>query len=665
MAVCLLGGATLCGEEAAGELVPAALGIRTDRQGNSWSVESNGTIGRIGSTMVNSGLALSVNGEKFVVAEPLMTADAREFVLPGRPLAGTPGLRVQRRIRLMEREGYLRYLEILRNESADPVTVNLSLLTNFSGNFRTFLTDRGRTEPVLLERDESGVVVLPGTSQSTRAYLFALSGRRSGLSPSISSQNRYGLTFQYSITLQPGESRSIAHHVAQVAIPGNYDRRSLLRLFRPYALESGADSIPAEWRDLVANLGPTSGLASAMGEALGSAAGLESLGLEPAVHDLLVAGEGTRLSGSVRGGPVSLVSDYGEASYELSELAAIAGPRHLGDGEQRVFLRDGQTFRARISIPGFGFVPLGGGPLPLDVDELDRLLFAASEELESRPSAGTVVETYGGDRLRLDAANGDLSFEAATPWGDLPVTLDELLWLAASEESGSGFRLALRDGTNCFVFLGLESVSLPLAAFGEEPLPVRDLRRIISSDAAAFASREVLPVDRSVIQVGGGQTLVGEIGDTTLPILSEGLALQTATSEIRSIVRLRDAASSARGFSEATPSFQIERWDGGVLTGIVPLEVLSVKVAGRDWKVPLRDIESIRTPSPDLRPEDLATILQFVENLASPDWATREKATRELSGFGSLAASVLRRELRSANDPETVRRLERILEGLN
>ena len=40
-------------------LVPAAMGIRTDKQGNSWNIEQNGNLGRVGnSMMVNSGLNL-------------------------------------------------------------------------------------------------------------------------------------------------------------------------------------------------------------------------------------------------------------------------------------------------------------------------------------------------------------------------------------------------------------------------------------------------------------------------------------------------------------------------------------------------------------------------------------------------------------------------------
>jgi len=645
-------------------LVPAALGIRTDRQGNSWNVESNGTIGRIGNTMVNSGLALSVNGERFVAAEPLMTADAKEFVLSGRPLPDLPGVQVLRRIRLMEREGYLRYVEVLRNDAADPVTVHLALLTNFSGNFRTFLSDRGRTEPVLLAPDEGGVVVLPGTSQAPRAYLFSLAGQGSELRPSISSQNRYGLTFQYSLTLQPGETRSVVHHVSQVAIPGNFDRRSLLRLFRPYVLDAGAETIPADLRATLANLVPFERLRFETGKTFPGAAGIDSLGVGPGVHDVLAIGASTRLAGSARGGEVEVVSEYGTARFALADLAAIAGPRYEGNGTSRVFLRDGQVFRARVAVPDFVFDPLGGGAVSLKADELDRIVFALDEEAEPLSPPTVVVETYAGDRLHL-GETAEVRIEAATPWGTLPIALEELLWLRAAEESGSGYRVELRDGLNCFVFPIDSSFSASLVSFDIDSLEINGIRRIFTPDAEALSGREVRPVERAVIQVGGGQTLVGEIGDTTLPIVSEGVLMETATAEIRRVVRLRDSAAGGRGFSEATPSFEIERWDGGVITGLVPLEVLSLRVAGRDWKVPLRDIESLQTPSPELRPEDLATILQFVENLASPDWATREKATRELSAFGHLAASVLRRELRTARDPEAVRRLERLLAGID
>ena len=170
------GDATAAGAKAPTDLIPAAFGIWTDRAGSSWSVEAAGNIGRIGSSMVNGGLALLVNEEKFSPYQPMMTPDGKEMVIQGLPLESIPGLQMQRRVRLLGESGGLRYAELFHNGSADPMTLSIGLATNFSGNFKTFLSDRGRSEPRLLTPAEAGVVVLPGSSQSSRAFLFTLAG---------------------------------------------------------------------------------------------------------------------------------------------------------------------------------------------------------------------------------------------------------------------------------------------------------------------------------------------------------------------------------------------------------------------------------------------------------------------------------------------------------
>ena len=46
-------------------LVPAAMGVRTDKAGNSWDIAADGSIGRVGSNMVNHGLALEIMGRSW------------------------------------------------------------------------------------------------------------------------------------------------------------------------------------------------------------------------------------------------------------------------------------------------------------------------------------------------------------------------------------------------------------------------------------------------------------------------------------------------------------------------------------------------------------------------------------------------------------------------
>jgi len=166
-------------------LVPAAMGIRTDKLGNSWNVEQNGNLGRVGnSMMINSGLNLYINNQQFYTYQPMMTADGAEYVLHNRQSSSMMGLQVMRRIRLLDKQGVVRYLEVLTNATSNPLTVNVSLRTNFSGNYKSYITNDGNSNVVMLGARESGVLVTPGSSQVNRAFIFSLCSEKSVLKPS-------------------------------------------------------------------------------------------------------------------------------------------------------------------------------------------------------------------------------------------------------------------------------------------------------------------------------------------------------------------------------------------------------------------------------------------------------------------------------------------------
>lgn len=635
--------------DAAG-LVPASFGIWTDRAGSSWSVEAAGNIGRIGSTMVNSGLALLVDEERFASYRPMMTADGKELVLQGLPLDPLPGLQVQRRVRLLDEPGGLRYAELFHNGSADPMTLSVGLATNFSGNFKTFLSDRGRSEPLLLGPSESGVVVLPGASQSSRAFLFTLAGTAGGERPTVSSQNRYGLTFRYRLDLAPGETGVIVHHVAQVAIPQTFDRGTLQRLGAPYALDRLSGALDPDWRPFVANASESVDLSP---QAALESIGLASLGIVPGTADTLAIGEGTRLVGRAEGESFTLTSSLGEMNIPLDQLAAVSGGKHRGDGRVRLYLRDGQILSGKVAVEGFGFVPANGSRIALDPATLDRLVFAATPGAKVWPAgADALVETHEGDLVRAEAATAPL-LNLATPWGVLPVSLKDLVWLHPLPGDAPGYRVELKDGTRCEGHPDAETVPFVAAGFGEKALPVPHLKRVFTQ--AAWSRREEggAPVVGASIRLAGDQILQGRVGDATLSLLSEGTLLETPMVEIRRIERLAETASPAR--------FRVERWDGGTLVGSLSRDFLSVQVADQAWRILPRDIAGIEFAPPELTAETIARIDSLVANLASPDWTTREKATRELGAFGYLARPVLRRELAGATDPEVERRLERIL----
>lgn len=643
-------------------LVPAALGIRTDRKGTSWNVEPNGTIGRIGSTMVNSGLALSLDGESFAGYQPMMTPDGREFVIPGRPFSNYPGLQVQRRIRLLEEEGILRYAEMLYNGSTDPLTVTLSLNTNFSGNYQTFLTNRGRTEPVLLEQGESGIVVLPGVAQSTRAFLFTLAGADSAIKPTISAQNRYGLGFQYPLTLAPGETHIVVHQVSQVIIPQNFDRPTLIKLFRPLSFEETESQLPDDWLPHLANLGSRES-ESVLPDR--ESFGLSSLGIEVENRDILALGEKTRLVGEASGGSAEFVTPYGRGVIPFNALAGIEGKRGNPLNSTRLFLKDGQVFSAEVEIADFQFTQIAGDTLELSTESLDRLVMAKSTESPSTANSSIIlVETHRGDRINV-AASDAMAVQGITPWGRLPIPLNEIIRIQPAASKLNGHLVELKDGTRCLVYLTGDEIPLDSLTLGDIKVEPRELRCILTPNDQSGGHWNSEVGIRTLLHLSGSQTLVGDIGDSSLPVVSEGVRLDLASSRIRRIERISDVSVLAGGLPEPTPSFQIERWDGGIIIGLIDLDLLSFKVRDQNWTIPLRDIVRVETPSPELTPEALQQISELINQLGAPEWDVRENATRELGAFGYLANSVLRRQLRETEDPEVSRRIERILAGLN
>jgi hypothetical protein len=644
------------------DLVPAAFGIWTDRAGSSWSVEASGNISRIGSTMVNSGLALLIDEEKFTPQAPLMTPDGKELVINGTALSAHRGLRVQRRVRILGEPGGLRYVELFHNESGDPVRLSVGLTTSFSGNFKTFLSDRGRSEPLLLGPAETGVMVLPGASQSSRAFLFTLAGSAGGENPTISSQNRYGLTFRYPLSLGPGESAAIVHHVAQIVVPQSFDRRTLLDLCRPYALDRLREGFDPAWAAVVSNAEEPPGFSA---RSVFASGGFRALGLAPEPTDLLAAGEGTRLPGKAEGGPVKLISVCGLAEFPLDRIAGIAGAKVAGPGRSRVYLRDGQVLSGALEAPGLAFLPTGGSRIALDPATLDRLVFSDADNPASWPEPFlAMIETRDGDRIGVPAGGVVPTLPLATPWGVMTIAFDELLWLAPAEDGMPGYRAELRNGTRVTGLLDAAELKVALPDAKTVAIPASRLKTILTREGVGQAPGERAVPAGTTLGLAGGETLVGSVSDTTLSIQAETGAIETALAEVRRLVRLDAGTPAPSGDADET-RFRLERWDGGTLVGTARVEALSVEVAGRTWQIPLREIESIDFASPSLDAATLAKIAALVRNLGSPDWATRESATRELGAFGYLARTVLQRELAATSDPEVERRLERILEGMN
>lgn len=645
-------------QNAAERLVPGALGVRTDGRGNTWNLEQNGSIGRVGNTMVNSGLSLEVNGEKFTGFQPMMTADGKGIVLQGRPIDAIPGLQVQRRIRILHETGGLRYAEMFFNGSTDPIALNIALVTNFSGNYKTFLTDRGRTEPVLLGEEESGIIVLPGATQSTRAFLFSLAGLESSLKPSLTARNRYAMTFQYSLNLAPGETRILLHEVAQTVIPQSFERRRLLDLFSPFSLRAAASELPEEWVPFLANVSTD---ALSTGEDWILETGARLLADEAGDQDVLLVGVETRLVGKVVGSPVVLETPYGNAEFSLEEISAIE--KRAGADGVRLYLRDGQVLAGRITSGELSLQQAGGGEVAIDFERVERLVFR-KEETRS-PFAEEVValvDTWRGERFSVKSEE-ILSFPFLTAWGPLEVTSDRLVRIGPAGKGRAGLRVELDDGTRCFGWFAEDSLEFLSKSLGRVLLPTSEIRSVhtpLSEMQSGWESGAAVGTSglESTLFLAGGQVVTGQPTSSLISVLTGAVVIDTDFSQIRSLSLSEEGGDGAG-------RIRIERWDGGVVSGVPREVVLSFRVGEEVWRIPLRDLERFETASPELTSEAREEISGWINQLGSDSWEEREAASRELGAFGYLARSLLKKHLQVTGDPEVKRRLERILSQLD
>ena len=645
------------------QLVPAALGVRTDKPGNSWNLEQNGTLGRVGNSMVNSGLTLLVNNQQFYTYQPMMTADGLEFVLRNRQNSTTAGLQIVRRIRLYEREGIVRYLELLSNTTPNVMTLNVSLRTNFSGNYKTFLSDEGNSSVVLLGARETGILVTPGSSQSNRAFVFSLCSENSPLKPTISSQNKYGLTFQYNVTIPAGPTIAIAHAVSQIPVPRDFDRKTLQRVFRPVALERLQSEFPREIRQLAANIGA---IASPGGVGAFASSDVSSLGVDRGRRDVLALGDQTRLLGTASSETLSLKTAFGETEISLDAVQAIVGNNRGRRDRARVFLRDGQVLTGDLEVDGLEFVMASGGTMNLDINSLDRLVRAQSDEdgvWSDRVDA--LVETWNGDRIALEAGAA-IPLVGVSPWGRLEFTLGDLTWLAPIEDEPVGHYAELKDGTRCFVFLTGDLVSVTSKTFGTFEIEVPQIRAIVTAEGLRRSSEtgetRAEIGNQTQVLAAGGQRLVGPVSNPTLSMLTNAETIQIRPEEIRELSNLTAAEGDRPGIDG--PRFRIELWGGGIMIGHLAENFLRLQVNGQSWQMPLSDVRFLKTAVPALPAASREEIGRLIRQLGAEDWQTREKATEELGSYGFLARALLEEENRTSRDPEVRRRLERVLAEL-
>lgn len=639
-------------------LVPANMQPQSDAKGCQWSLSNYGFLQNPGNAFYNNLLMLHINGQQFYNYQPQMTADGKEFVLPGQQALA--GLQITRRIRLLEKEGVMRYVDVFFNPATAPITATVEYRNNFSSPLKNVLSDRGATNPSVLGKGETGIVISP-RQNTQRAVAFVLGLPQGGLRPSFSQRGQYECHFSFAVTVPPGQSVALAYAVAQVPPPPDHDTAALARLFKTISASKFLRTLRREELAALANFAVSAGAEPA---AFLAAQGVSSLGIERGRTDILALGEKTRLTGTASGGAVTVKTSFGETRLALEEIAAMTGGAHEV-GVPRIFLRDGQVFSGTFTAADWRFSMPSGAQVDLDFTTLDRLVRAASPE-EGKWEAGTsaILATHHGVQLALEGATS--RFECTTSWGPLSFTLDDLNWCLPADEGMVGHLVEFKDGSRFFGFLSGQPVTVQTQLFGAQVFSPAQVRGIIA--ASALSPHQTTDDDeprlsRSHFVLAGNQLLPGHLEADEVEVLTGSKIIRVPPSGVRSLRNVTEEADAAVK-EEDSPLFEVELWGGGVMTGQLREPVLTVRVREALWRVPATDVIEFRNPAPALSDEVRMRIVELLRNLGSEEWETREAASQALAELGVLARPMLEDTLKTTTDPEVKHRVERLLETM-
>lgn len=649
--LCVLANLPVQAQTVTEQLVSATFNERTDSIGQRWDVQANGYVEGGTNNTFSSSFQLTVNNNGFSPNSQLMTSDGAELVLTStQPLNG---VLVTRRVRVDPKQPFIRYCEILTNPGSIPVTAQVQLQVRVGQSaFQSIISSKGTPITNALPKGDSGLLMWAQPANQQQAVVLYLASGKTDVLPTIQNQSNYYVTLSWNVNIPAGKTATLVHFAAQRVLPTLPTGKSLDDVFSPFKSRSLLRDLPNDIRKSIVNM--SSGSLGSWDRSL-PLSSFESLGIEPGPTDILAIGESTALRGSLTFSKLSLETEYGPKAITAINLAAIARP-DKAEGFGRVFLRDGEILSGRLDVKDMKFTMNTGLAVDIPVDQIDRLVMRELPDTKRLDDSDVtaILETMDGDRIAL-VAGGSVSIELVTPWGTRKFTLDEVERLEATP-APIGYRVALRDGSRLFGFIKSTTLKLTTKSFGTQAMHPSAIRTLSNFHDVPEADFDQDTLTQSHVVLKGDNLLVGAIDLETVHFTARGQRIPVPPNQLRH-VQLGEVTGLATLFEGVL-------WDGGQVAGEFHELVLPFRHGQNVALVPVRDIVEIRVPSPTVPDGLRAKIRLLIIDLGSPEFETREAASKELSDLGQLAKSQLREAIQLSQDAEVRRRVEVILDGL-
>lgn len=610
---------------------PAAGGVNlpytvADNMGNQWRIYQYGQLQQSGNMpLYSQGAMLHVNGN-----QPMLQGRARmddktgELVLENMV---TNGLSVTRRILFEKGSNVVRYIDIVKNTTAQDQNVTLMVQTSLNYGVNTAQTV---ADPKKKDQNFAWVAQTSGNG----AVLEMFSGKNSKMPMTINYQPGNSVVqASLQVSIKPNQEVALMH--LHGVMPTQDACAQYVTKLKEHDLFK---SIPSNLRKIIVNF---TGGSNFVGE------------IEVLRGDLLDVVElkgGDQLKGTLKEQQFDLATFYGPVSLPVEKVIAVLNvgafrPRQL------VVTVDGQIFGGSLKQETLSLQLSSGQVTKIPLSQVNRVGYRKrAGEPEEWTFDKPLVLMRSGERVavKMPAA----PFEVATRYGKVTLKPEQLAAALLQSEEAGLHQFILTDGSKFSGLLSADSLEMKLeTGNGPEQLvkfPVSAISRFQLTPKVAETDET-----SSTIRLANDDMLVGTIGgelkiDTSFDTLTVNAA------------EIRDLKHAPGGGVDV----QVGLFDGSNVSGQLQQMELPVQTAGGlSLKVPLALLEEYQQPQPTPSKEMEQKILALIKELSAEDFKVRDRAQQSLMSMGPVSIGALKR-LRDGQPAEAQQRIETILKEL-
>ena len=595
-----------------------------------WNIQPQGNLDfGIENTFRNTAYAvISVKDQEryFPGGKALIDKSAQEIELqeenPNRN-----SLRYSRRLRVYNDRPFARWLEIMENGTSQPAQIQLRLLTNFSQGITEVQTSSNQS--AFTNRDYALIAqaALVRGQQSAMSYCHIFCEPMSKVRPSGVTVQGQQLEVRWNL-LVPAGGTAIVCHFQSMSSSADMQRR----LIKSFRYDSAIRDLPRNVRKWIVNSTQSDRLDMVAVDRSATSDRTELIGGDP-------------LYGTILNNSFPIATPFGLSNLPAERVVGCVA-LHGEDGVFQFLLSDGQVVTGRADSQILRLRLPAGTTLEIPFEQIRQWAFrCTADKPDELPEEGVFLVTRRGDRLAFNPEMFTIAMQ--TRYGDVTLTGRQLSQLILNEDGRAGHHAVLRNGTILDGLALNPTLKIRLLLHGDQELSTDTVRELVFTEAL----QEQLSSPRWAL--ADGRELFGP--------LAGFVTLRTAAGE----VELTPAMIKRLSFTPSRAEAVVSLWNSNTnLRGELSNRLLPLELAdGLTIQVPAGEIEYMETPFVPLSKEQQRQARQWIEDLASPVWKTREDATQSLINMGLAVVPLLQDRL-DDGDLEVRRRAERILEQI-